>query len=121
MAKLMSYTDERGITSPESYWKLTNIYLDTMAKQASLTFSGFATAEARTEKKVPVGQYTCYIANIPEATNIEGEETVVIPANPRYDRFFSNEAMLESNVTKQGYLAVMDIPGNPFVDAADVL
>lgn len=119
MAFQLSYSDERGITSPTSYWKLTNVSIDTMAKQATITFNGFASSEAREQHKAPVGQYMCYICNTLAEVQLDGTE---IPANPRFDRFFGTSVMDEagSNVVKQGYLAVLDIPGNPFEGAVEV-
>jgi hypothetical protein len=56
MAKIIEFTDNRGVDYPTSYWRLKQFEADIDNKHAIFRFVGYKDQESRTENKAIVGQ-----------------------------------------------------------------
>ena len=72
MAKIMQYTNDQGVNFFESYWRITNIKIDTIAKIAAINFLGYKDEGARKSSKMPVGAHN-YVIRGPEFDLAYGE------------------------------------------------
>jgi hypothetical protein len=102
MAKLMSYTDERGNTMPQSYWCIASAHIDRFSSTAELTFYGFKDQTTRGAWTPDSG-----IAPYIQKAYIGGD---------LYEQFFSETILATQNAIGQCYAAYAAVQGN-FFDA----
>lgn len=58
MAKQLSYTSDQGVDFPTSYWKITQVVIDTFNRMLRIQYSGFKDAAACAAGKAAIGSTT---------------------------------------------------------------
>lgn len=103
MAKLMAYTDSRGVSYPESYWRLQGIDINLRGNpSATLSFDGYRDAAARKANLEVIGTQR-YV--------VEGEAFATL---------FARHMKLEGNVAALSYEWLSARVDDPLAVAKDV-
>lgn len=55
MAKQLNYTHPNGTNYPESYWRITRLFVDVPSRYAKFDFTGYKNAQARLGNLEPIG------------------------------------------------------------------
>lgn len=63
MALQMSYTNDQGINSPNSYWKVSNFMVNVDKKNAFFSFRGWFTKTTKESDKTPIGEHNYNISS----------------------------------------------------------
>ncbi len=56
MAKQITFTHSNGTEYPESYWRITQLFVDVPARYAKFFFIGYKDAQARNDGKAGIGE-----------------------------------------------------------------
>jgi hypothetical protein len=105
MAKQMSYTDDRGATWPESYWRPAVVEVNLVDKWLRILFMGWANKAARDNKKQPVGLKEYFVTD-----TVQFDEWFNVILNPSPD----------TNIVKQIYDYVSQLKDTPDPNDASV-
>lgn len=63
MAKILTYSDSRGVTYNASYWRLGKVEVDLARKYSNFTFYGYKDKEARNSNKEIISSKTFSVTN----------------------------------------------------------
>ena len=104
MAFQMSYTLPSGIVCPDSYWAIKDVVIEKRSKGAMITFCGFFTAGAASNRLETIG-----------------EKRYIVPDSTVFDEYFSVDGLGDLNVYARAYQyakCCLDTNGVSFFDGA---